>query len=64
MQFSWRYECYWVLLWAPGFIEALNRPDEICDVMKAVGILHDNGRLPFPSLIYCYCQPGCDQKLR
>lgn len=29
-QFTWRYEANWVLLWALGFIERLERPDKIC----------------------------------
>ncbi len=44
IQFGWRYECYWVMLWALGFIEDLNRPDSICEVPRAVSILRDNGR--------------------
>ena len=38
-KFTWRYESLWVLLWSLGFIEDLGRPDHICDVQKAVGIL-------------------------
>lgn len=37
--FSWGYESYWVMLWALGFIEKLERPDRICDVGHAVSIL-------------------------
>ncbi len=44
VQFSWRYEAYWVLLWALGFIDSLGRPDSICDVNKAVTIFQENGR--------------------
>lgn len=42
--FSWGYESYWVMLWALGFIEKLERPDQICDVGHAVSILqqHEN----------------------
>ena len=39
IQFTWRYECYWVFLWALGYLDALPRPDGICDVRKAVGFL-------------------------
>ncbi|MBE7462909.1 MAG: DUF4272 domain-containing protein [Planctomycetes bacterium] len=46
-QFVWRYECYWVLLWALGHIETLERPDSICDVKLAVSILRDLGREGF-----------------
>lgn len=41
IQFSWRYECYWVLLWALGYVETLERPEGICDVAKAVTFLRD-----------------------
>jgi len=47
VQFAWRYECYWVLLWALGFIDSLGAPDTICDVPKAVGILHKQRREGF-----------------
>jgi hypothetical protein len=41
IKFSWRYECYWVLLWSLGYIETLDRPAQVCDVPKAVGFLRD-----------------------
>ncbi|MCA9195750.1 MAG: DUF4272 domain-containing protein [Planctomycetales bacterium] len=44
VQFSWRYECYWVMLWALGYIDELGRPDTACDANLAVSILLDNGR--------------------
>ncbi|HKS16922.1 MAG TPA: DUF4272 domain-containing protein [Planctomycetota bacterium] len=47
VQFTWRYECYWVLLWALGFIDQLSRPDGICDVPRATSILMDLGRAGF-----------------
>jgi len=40
-KFSWRYECYWVLLWSLGYIDKLARPEQMCDVPKATGILRD-----------------------
>jgi hypothetical protein len=43
-QFAWRYECYWVMLWALGYVDSLGTPDSICDVPKAVAFLRDNGR--------------------
>jgi hypothetical protein len=43
VQFSWRYEALWVLLWALGFIEKLNRPDTQCDVPKAVALIRGLG---------------------
>ncbi|MFM7977574.1 MAG: DUF4272 domain-containing protein [Pirellula sp.] len=44
VQFAWRYECFWVMLWALGYIDELGRPDTICDVKRAVSILRVNGR--------------------
>jgi hypothetical protein len=44
VQFVWRYECYWVMLWALGFIDELDRPDHGCDAKHAVSVLLDNGR--------------------
>lgn len=41
IQFSWRYERYWVLLWALGYVDDLPRPEGICDVAKAVEFLRD-----------------------
>ena len=41
IQFAWRYEGYWVLLWALNYIEELSRPDQICDVPRAVRIMVD-----------------------
>lgn len=43
-QFSWKYEAYWVLLWSLGLVDELSKPDQICDVSKAVGILKELGR--------------------
>lgn len=42
-QFVWRYEAYWVLLWALGFVETLERPDAICDCGTAVMFMRDLG---------------------
>ena len=41
-QFTWRYESYWVLLWALGLVDKLDRPDHIMDVAAAVTILKDH----------------------
>jgi Domain of unknown function (DUF4272) len=41
IQFAWRYECYWVLLWALSYIGELGRPDQICDVPRAVRVMVD-----------------------
>ena len=37
--FTWKYEGYWVLLWALGFVEDLGRPDHTCDVPTAVRVM-------------------------
>ena len=34
VNFSWRYECCHVLLWALGIFEELGWPDKICDVSR------------------------------
>jgi len=47
IQFSWRYEDYWVMLWALGFVDKLERPEKTCDVKSAVQLLQDNGRQGF-----------------
>lgn len=36
IQFCWRYEAAWVLLWALGYVDALEKPTHICDVGYAV----------------------------
>jgi hypothetical protein len=42
--FGWRYECVHVFLWALGYIEDLNPPDEIADAGKLVGAITKQGR--------------------
>jgi hypothetical protein len=32
IQFTWRHEAAWVLLWALGFVAELGKPFQICDV--------------------------------
>ena len=47
-QFSWQYEAAWVLLWALGYIEGdLDRPENTCDVQKAVGTVAGRTREAF-----------------
>jgi Domain of unknown function (DUF4272) len=41
INFKWRYESLWVLLWALGHIEDLGAPTSICDVQSAVRIVLD-----------------------
>jgi hypothetical protein len=37
VQFFWRYEAAWTLLWAMGFVAQLGKPAQICDVEFAAG---------------------------
>lgn len=43
IQMVWMYECYWVLLWALGYVEELAFPDEICNVSTAIDALRSAG---------------------
>jgi hypothetical protein len=47
IQFSWRGECFWVMLWALGYIDTMGRPDTMCDSERAVGILSDRTTAQF-----------------
>ena len=47
IQFLWRYEAAWVLLWALGYLEELGKPSTICDVPKAVTIMHERTAAQF-----------------
>jgi hypothetical protein len=49
IQFAWRYECAWVLLWALGYVEELDRPDQVCDVASAVGVMAERTTSEFLS---------------
>lgn len=35
---TWTYEAYWVLIWALGFVEELDFPQDMCDVKTAIEI--------------------------
>lgn len=37
----WRYEAYWVLLWALGITEDLSYPSDICDCDFAIKVVSD-----------------------
>lgn len=37
--FPWRYEAYWVLVWALGFVKELTLPKECCDGQQAIDIV-------------------------
>jgi hypothetical protein len=41
INFKWRYESLWVLLWALGRAEDLGAPTSICDVRRAVRMVLD-----------------------
>jgi hypothetical protein len=43
INFIWRYEGLWVMLWVLGYIDTLAFPDQICDVGKAVSIIQESG---------------------
>jgi hypothetical protein len=38
---NWRYESLHTMLWALGFIDTLNYPDQVCNVANDVKIIHD-----------------------
>jgi uncharacterized protein DUF4272 len=42
--FTWRYECVHVLLWALGHIEKLQPPNQICDVPGEISIIRNLSR--------------------
>jgi hypothetical protein len=47
INYSWRYECAWVLLWSLGYVDSITKPEGICDVPKLVGILRDRDTAQF-----------------
>ena len=44
VQFTWRYECCWVMHWALGYVEQLGPPSTPCDAATTVRLIHDRGR--------------------
>lgn len=48
-KFSWRFEAYWVLLWALGYVEKLEFPDHVCDFRYAVRLMRQRTRERFIS---------------
>ena len=40
--FTWKYEAYWVLAWALGFVKKLGLPTDTCDVSKAIAFVSDH----------------------
>ena len=55
LQFSWRYEAAWVLLWALSYVDSLNKPTAICNVQHAV----DTMRQRLPSRLFR--RANCDR---
>jgi hypothetical protein len=49
IQFSWRYECAWVLLWSLGYVEALGKPSQTCDVRRSVSFMKNRTTADFLS---------------
>lgn len=47
VQFSWRYEAAWTLLWALGFVDDLGKPTSICDVPRAVTFMKERSTEEF-----------------
>lgn len=41
IQFCWRYEAAWTLLWALGYVGHLGKPSGICDVPQAVRFMRE-----------------------
>ena len=46
-QHVWRYEGYWVLLWALHYVVDLERPDHFCDVARAVKVMKERSAQEF-----------------
>lgn len=49
VQFAWRYEAAWALLWALGYVEKLEKPSAICDVSRAVRFMKERSTKQFLS---------------
>lgn len=49
VQFVWRYEAYWVLLWALSFVPDLGPPNAIVDAGAAVSVVAQRGTARFLS---------------
>ncbi len=47
VDFTWRYECTHVFLWALGYLPDLGLPSEQANVAKEVAVLHDKGGAAF-----------------
>lgn len=47
VQFVWRYEAAWTLLWALGYVDKLESPRAVCDVQRAVKLMREMGTKQF-----------------
>jgi hypothetical protein len=47
IQFSWRYESAWTLLWALGYVEKLEKPTKQCDAPRALAIMRSRSAKQF-----------------
>jgi len=47
IQFVWRYEAAWTLLWALGYVENLDKPTAICDVPRAIKFMKERSTKAF-----------------
>jgi hypothetical protein len=47
IQFTWRYEAAWTLLWALGYVDKLEKPTGICDVPRAVRFMKERNAKQF-----------------
>jgi hypothetical protein len=43
VQFTWRYECAWLMHWALGFVDELAWPEDLCDAASVMIIVRDHG---------------------
>lgn len=46
-EFVWRYEAAWVMLWALGYVEKLEKPIATCDVTRAVRFMRERSTKQF-----------------
>jgi len=47
LQFSWRIEAAWVLLWSLGYVDELGKPAAECDVARAVSTMRERDERQF-----------------
>lgn len=47
LQFGWKYEAAWPLLWALGFVDKLDKPAAECDAAHAMSLLKQRTRERF-----------------